>query len=101
MIMSRTEEMLRRLQEDVEAASMELDPARMTPLHVQEARARIAALPAWELVERLVWAQRAVDEWIPPADNFDDWEIALIQEEREKTRKALDRCATALEVTDG
>ena len=40
-------------------------------------------------LEALEWAQRAIAEGIPPAKTFDDWEIALIQDGREKLRKAL------------
>ncbi len=64
----------------------------------EEANIASAALPGPALVRAVVWAQRAVDEWLPPASNFDDWEIALIQEGRESLRKVLAECAAVLGV---
>ena len=103
--MSRTEEMLRRLRADVEAANAPAhDCSWVTSVPCSQcdeqalAELRIAALPAAELVERLVQAQEAFEFLLDEGHGIDS---GVVDRAVAANNAVLNRCATALEVTDG
>ncbi len=96
------EEMLLRLREDVGIVRYgvdgnPVDPSGVTKDEADAARARLAALPAAELVEALLEAKRYMVA--KGAKELPDCEDKKCRNEMCVVNRALDRCATALEAT--